>query len=149
MLRYPKQVASQQILLAPLQTILNTVPACEQWITFSQQVSANMPDYSVGALHNIAKIARNMQKVFDWLHDNKTMSIPSSQYLLQLSRSAHVISVNCSMAAIVATGTRTITVDVGAQQALTTLDAWDAVQGYQAPSHPDQLANTVMGGVTA
>jgi len=146
-LRYPSQVPAQQVILAPLQALISQVPACEQWITFSGQVNDNMPDLSVGALHNIAKIARNMAKVFDWLHDNRTMSIPSSQYLLNLSHSAQVIATNCSMSAIVADGSTTVTIDVSAQQALSTLDAWDPVQGYYTPNAPDQPANTLMNGV--
>jgi len=147
-IRYAESVRAQQVILAPLQAITTQTPACEQWITFSGQVNDNIPDLSVGALHNIAKIAHNMTKVFDWLHDNKTMSIPSSQYLLNLSQSAQVIATNCAMSAIVADGNITVTIDAGAQRALSTLDAWDPVQGYQTPSNPGQLATIVMQGVS-
>jgi len=148
MLRYAQSVPSQQTVLAPLQALISQVPACEIFITFAGQVGDNMPSLSAGALQNVAKITRNMAKVFDYLHDTRTMSIPSSQYLLNLSRTAQVISVNSAMAAIVADGGMNVAINVAAQNALNTLDAWDAVQGYQTPSYPDQLANTLMGGVS-
>lgn len=148
MLKYPKQVPSQQPVLAPLQALINQVPACELFITFASNVSVNMDSLSTGALKNAAKVARNMQKVFDYLHHSQTQSVPSSQYLLNLSRSAYDLAVNCALAAVVSTGTGNITLTSGAQDALNTLDAWDSVQGYTTPSNPGALATAVMEGVT-
>lgn len=146
MLKYPAQVSSQTPVLAPLTALVNNVPACELFIAFASNVSANISGLAPGSLRNAAKVARNMQKVFDYLHSTQTQSIPSSQYLLNLSRSAYDIAVNCALTAVVSTGTGNITLTTGASGALSTLDAWDYVQGYLPPSDPGALATTVMEG---
>lgn len=148
MLRYANQVASQQPVLAPLQNIVSTVPACELYITFANQVNSNMGQLSTGALKNISKISRNMAKVFDYLYTNQTQSVLSSQYLMNLANSARSIATQTALAAIVSSGTTEITITQGAQSALSTLDAWDPVQGYQTPNNPGNLATIVMNGVT-
>lgn len=107
-----------------------------------------MTQLSPGALQNISQIAKVMRNVFDYLHDNQTQSIPSSQYLLNLSISAQQIAVNTALAAIVSTGTLGITITVSAQNALNALVTWDPVQGYQVPANVGQLATTLMQGVT-
>lgn len=148
MLKYPKSVPTQQAVLAPLNAVVNQVPGCELYIAFAASVDRVYDQLSVGALQNIAMIARNASKVFDYLHDQSMQSVYSSQYLLRLSQSAKQLSVNASLAAMVATGSSTINVTSGAQMALTTLDAWDSTLGYNAPSSPGQLVTTVLQGVT-
>ena len=147
MLRYPQQSASQQIILAPLQTLVNTVPACEMFISFANNIQTNFTQLSPGALQNVSKIARNLAKVFDNLYASTTQSIPSSQYLMTLAVSARQLASQTALAAIVSSGSMQLNLTQGAQNALSTLDAWDAVQGYQAPSNPGDLATSVMNGV--
>ncbi len=148
MLKYPKTNEAQQILLAPLTTLISTVPACEDWIAFTNVVSLSFDLLSVAALQNLSLIGKNMAKVFDYLHTSQTQSIPSSQYLLQLSLSASQIATNAAMAAKLSTGNTALTLTTGAQNALNALNAWDAVQGYSVPSNPASLANALMEGVS-
>jgi len=135
-------------MLAPLNAVINQVPGCELYITFAAQVNIAYDQLSTGALKNISMIARNAAKVFDYLHDSSTQSVYSSQYLLNLARSARQLSVNTALAAMVATGVLSINATSGAQMALSTLDAWDATLGYTTPNAPGLLLTTMFEGVT-
>ncbi len=147
MLKYPQSTSAQQVLLAPLQTLLTTVPAIEQFVTFISDVESSFDLWSAGALQNISQIAFQMAKVLDYLHDSQVQSVFSSQYLLKMTNSAYKLYAYAALASSVATGTRTLSISVSAQTALFALSAWDPVQGYQAPSDPTQLANSLMTGV--
>ncbi len=148
MLRYPQTVSSQQVILAPLQSIINNVPACEQWIAFMAQANTSFSSLSPGALQTLSQIAQSMRKTFDYLHTNNLQSIYSSQYLLTLAQGAETMRVNAYTASLYTTGTVTIQVTQNAQTALNTFVAWDAVLGYSAPSNVAQIANILMGGVS-
>ncbi len=148
MLRYPTQVESQQPILAPLDALVNQIPACEEFITFVGQVDTYMDSLSPGALQNISKIMRNMAKAFDYIYTSRPQSIYSSQYLLKLSVSALKIASNAGMAAKVATGTMSITITDAAQAALSALDAWDPAQGYPTPMNVESMATALMEGVS-
>lgn len=148
LLKYPANNNAQQILLAPLTTLIHRVPACESWISFMNTVSLTFDQLSVAALQNLSAISRNMGKVFDYLHTSQEQSVVSSQYLLQLSLSAYQTATSAALAAKISTGTITLTLNQGAQNALSTLGAWDAVQNYSTPSNPSSLANVLMEGVS-
>ncbi|MFX4302970.1 hypothetical protein ACOJUR_12060 [Alicyclobacillus tolerans] len=147
MLKYPKSVPTQQIVLAPLQALISQVPACELFRTFITQVEENWSNWSAGALESILQISRVMANVFDELHNSGTQSIYSSQYLLSLAINARRLAVNAGLAATVTTGTDSLSISQSAQTALSTLIAWDPVQGYQTPSNYAQLATVLMNGV--
>jgi hypothetical protein len=148
MLRYPDSVSSQQGILAPLTSIVQSVSACEDWISFLSQVSIVYSSLSAGALKNLATMASSLANVFDYLYENNTQSIYSSQYLLKLSISARSTAANAQLAAPISTGTLNISLSQNAQNALETLSAWDPVQGYQAPDNPGALASTLLEGVS-
>lgn len=147
MLRYPVSVASQQQVLAPLQALVSREPACEQWITIAETTEGLWDSLSAGALQLLSQIAANLGKVFDHFHTTNTQSIYSSQYLLTLALGAYRIAQNAALTAPLATGTVTLTLTQAAQTALATLSAWDAAQGYAAPTHPGAVAAALTGGV--
>lgn len=148
MLRYPSQVSAQQAVLAPLQSLVSTVPACELWITFAASADLLFPSLSTGALTLLSQIADSMAKVADYLYNASTQSVYSSQYLLTLANSARTIASNAAVAAPLATGTVQVSLTQSAQTAFQSLLAWDAVQGYQAPPDPGAVATTMMEGAT-
>ena len=147
MLRYPASAPFQQFVLAPLDALVNTVPACELWIAFAGQVDALFPSLSTGALQTVAQVAGVMANVFDNLHATSGQSIYSSQYLMSLSLSAQGIASHAQLSAQLATGTVGVSVTQAAQTALTTLLAWNPVLGYQTPPNVAQVATTLMSGV--
>src|SRR5579875_301584 len=102
MLLYPSSVPQQQPILAPLNQLTSLYPCCEQFITFSNDVYAQIDNMSAGDLQNAANIAASMQKVFDYLYASGTQSVYSSQYLLTLAISARSLSVNAAFSANVA-----------------------------------------------
>lgn len=65
---------------------------------------------------------------------------------MTLAVSARQLASQTALAAIVASGSMQLNLTQGAQNALSTLDAWDAVQGYQAPANPGDLATSVLEG---
>jgi hypothetical protein len=147
MVKYPVTVSAQQIVLAPLQTLLSQMPFCEAFRTFVAQVEDDWSEWAPGALESIAQISTSMATVFDYLHTSTDQSIDSSQYLLTLSNAARRLSVNARLASVVTTGSQTFNVPQSAQNALSTLSAWDAAQGYAAPPNYAALANALMNGV--
>lgn len=150
MLRRPLQVPQQQPVLAPLNQVTSLYPCCEQFITFTNDVYAQIDNMSAGDLQNVADIALSMQKVFDYLYAQGSQSVYSSQYLLTLSISARALAVNAAFAANVADSTPAtiVTVAQSAQSALNALMQWDPVQGIFEPSNPGAMGNALMNGVT-
>ncbi len=148
MLRYSASAPFQQSILAPLDALVSTVPACELWIAFAGQVDALFPSLSTGALQTTAQVASVMANVFDNLYTGSTQSIYSSQYLLTLSLSAQSIASHAQLPAQLATGAVGVSVTQAAQTALTTLLAWDPALGYQTPPNVAQVATTLMNGVS-
>lgn len=65
MLLYPTSMSQQQPILAPLTQIVSLYPCCEQFITFTNDVYAQIDNMSVGDLQNTVNISLSMQKVFD------------------------------------------------------------------------------------
>ncbi|MCL6442472.1 MAG: hypothetical protein K6T83_03235 [Alicyclobacillus sp.] len=148
MLRYPKSTASQQALLAPLNSLIANVPACEGWISFLATAEAVFDSLSTGGLQNLSNMARCLANVFDYLYTVSTQSIYSSQYLLNLAISARQVASSASLQAPLSTGNIDIVFTPAAQNALNTLLAWDPVQGYQIPKDPGQLATALVQGAT-
>lgn len=148
MLRYPSQVASQNVVLAPLLSLLNQQPWCEDWITLLTKIETVWDTLSPGALQNMVNIGRVVANVLDYLHTTQTQSVYSSQYLLTLSINARTASHAASLVASTSTGTISLTLTQAAQTALSTLLAWDPVLGYQVPPNPGQLADTLVSGVS-
>ncbi len=149
MLRYPSKIDTQQIVLSPLDAIVNQYPACEMWILVSDQVDAVFDNLSVSGLKNWSQVAYAMKKVLDYLFATYVQSVSSQQYLLALATSAHAMAYSASFAATTnPTGTSQVTLDQAAQNALNLLSAWDAVQGYPPPKNPGQLAYVMMNGVS-
>ena len=148
MLRYPASAPFQQFILAPLDALVSTVPACELWISFAGQVDALFPSLSTGARQTVAQVAGVMANVFDTLCTSSAQSIYSSQYLLTLSLSAQGVASHAQLSAQLATGTIVVSVTQSAQTALTTLLAWNPALGYQTPPNVAQVATTLMNGVS-
>ena len=148
LIRNPTSVPAQQAILAPLVSLAIQSPMCEQWITFLSQTESIIDTLSTGALQNIATIASVIATTFDYLYANVTQSIYSSQYLLDLAISARQTASNSALAAPLSTGMTTLSFTPSAQAALTSLVAWDAVQGYQAPPNPAQAAYALLTGVS-
>lgn len=149
LIRYPATVATQQFVLAPLQAITSQNTFCEAWISLLVDVNNVYSSLSTADLQNLSTIAKCVANVLDYLYANNTQSIFSSQYLLQLSLSARQVSSSAALIASIATGTTNIIIlTQSALTALFTLQAWDPVQGYQAPTNPSQLMNTVIGGTS-
>ena len=148
MLRYPAQVASQQPILAPLRNLVVTVPALELFITLLTKIEAVWPTLSPGGLQNVANVARAVANVCDFLHTSQAQSVYSSQYLLKIAIGARQVSSSAALASTTATGTIALSLTQSAQTALTTLLAWDPVQGYQVPQNPGQLLTTLIEGAS-
>ena len=146
MLRFPSSVASQQSILAPLIALSQTVPGLESWITLLTKIQAVWPTISPGGLQNIANVGRVTANVCDHLHTSQEQSIYSSQYLLTIAIGARQVSNSASLASTTATGAITLSLTQAAQTALTTLLAWDPVQGYSVPPNPGQLLTTLIEG---
>lgn len=148
MIRYPTSTLFQQTIVAPLNSLVAQNPCCEEWISFLNQANTVYSSLSTGALQNLANIAGCLANVFDYLYSSTQQSIYSSQYLMTLSISANQTSSSASLTAQLSTGTLNISLTQAAQNALTTLQSWDPVQGYQTPTNPSQLAYIVLQGVS-
>lgn len=148
MLRYPASVPAQQALLAPLDALINTIPAFEQWISFAARVDLVFSSLSPGSLQNLAQMALAIAKVADYVYSQSAQSVYSSQYLLNLSVASRQLAQNALLAAPLTAGTVSIRMSQTAQTALLALSAWDAVQGYAAPPNPGAVATLLTGGIS-
>lgn len=148
MLKYPASVPEQRPILSALQAVVQQYPACEAWITFTQQVPDVLPTLSSGSLHVLSQMAQQMAKVFDWIDTQAGGSVLVDQYLLRLSRSAREIAGAAALASIGATGNGQMALTINAQAAYSTLQAWDPALGYQQPTTPGALAYQLVQGVS-
>lgn len=147
MLKYQLYAPSQIVQISSVNSLVQTYPIIQHTQAILEVISANIASYNGSSLLLVSKVMKNVHKVLDWIVGQINPTLNSVDYLYPVSLACLSISNQCALASIGAAGTQTITMGIAASNAFSTLQAWDAVQGYDAPSSPDVLGMTMVVGL--
>lgn len=148
MLLRPASVTSQGPLLAALDQAVGVYPVCEAWINLASVLQAAIPSLSPQALRRAGAIATAVAKAIGWVQTQIPQEVPAVLYVATLAVEARQLGAMASLAALSATGARSVQLSIAAVSALESLQAWDDAQGFYQPQKPATTALQLVEGVT-